>query len=197
MIGRIHGTLLQKEAPLLLVDVGGVGYEILAPMTTFYGLPEVGNALTLFTHMVVREDAQQLFGFSTESARALFRSLLKVNGIGPRVALALLSGMSEAELVRCIVDEDINRITQVPGIGRKTAERLLIELRDKIALEATTTAAQRLKSALPVNAVSEAVSALVALGYRPNEANRAIRNIRTKDMSSEDIIRQALQAMTG
>lgn len=198
MIGRIHGTLLQKEPPVLLVDTGGIAYEISAPMTTFYNLPNTGDKVTLFTHLVVRDDAHLLYGFHTESQRALFRSLLKVSGIGPRVALALLSGLSENEFMQCIANEDIKRITQVPGIGRKTAERLVVELRDKIDLESVPANAESGEGeGFVPDAVSEAVSALVSLGYKPNEANRAIRNITTTGKSSEDIIRQALQAMTG
>jgi holliday junction DNA helicase RuvA len=198
MIGRIQGTLLQKEPPMLLVDTGGIAYEISAPMTTFYNLPDIGNKVTLFTHLVVRDDAHLLYGFSSESVRTLFRILLKVSGIGPRVALALLSGLSESEFIHCIAEENIGRITQVPGIGRKTAERLIVELRDKIDLQsAPATSATRGDDGFVPDAVSEAVSALVSLGYKPNEANRAIRNISTSGKSSEDIIRQALQAMTG
>ncbi|UCH54228.1 MAG: Holliday junction branch migration protein RuvA [Pseudomonadota bacterium] len=199
MIGRLHGTLVSKEPPALLVDVGGVGYELEAPMTTFYDLPPTGQAVTLFTHLVVREDAQLLFGFSRESQRRLFRDLLKVNGVGPRVALAVLSGMSDQEFVSCVADNNIARLTQVPGIGRKTAERLVMELRDKLPFEPHDQDAPGVAEALAANSdpVGEAVSALIALGYKPQEASRAVRGITTKDLSAEDIIRQALRSMAG
>ncbi len=207
MIGRLHGTLLAKEPPTLLVDVGGVGYELEAPMTTFYELPATGQSVTLYTHLVVREDAHLLFGFSREPQRRLFRELLKVNGVGPRVALAILSGMSDQEFVACVAQSNIARLTHIPGIGRKTAERLVVELRDKLpdmeALAATAgggqTAGVHSVPGAPgaADPVSEAVSALIALGYKPQEASRAVRNIASKDASAEDIIRQALRSMAG
>ncbi|MCR4347185.1 MAG: Holliday junction branch migration protein RuvA [Sulfuricaulis sp.] len=197
MIGRLHGVLLRKEPPALLVDVGGVGYELEAPMTTFYDLPPVGEQITLYTHLVVREDAHLLYGFVRESQRRLFRDLLKVNGVGPRVALAVLSGLSDVEFTRCVAEEDITRLTKVPGIGRKTAERLVIEMRDKlpkeIPLPSPSTAAEG--PAAPADPVSEAVGALVSLGYKPNEASRAVRGMATKGLSAEEIIRQALKGM--
>ena len=197
MIGRLHGVLLRKEPPTLLVDAGGVGYELEAPMTTFYDLPAVGEPVTLYTHLVVRQDAHLLYGFVRESQRRLFRELLKVNGVGPRVALAVLSGLSDAEFSRCVVDEDIARLTKVPGIGRKTAERLVIELRDKLPRDipmpvSTTTATGPVA---PGDPVSEAVSALVSLGYKPNEASRAVRSVSTQGLGAEEIIRQALKGM--
>ncbi|WP_424204909.1 Holliday junction branch migration protein RuvA [Sulfuricaulis sp.] len=188
--------LLRKEPPALMLDVGGVGYELEAPMTTFYELPAVGERVTLYTHLVVREDAHLLYGFVREAQRRLFRELLKVNGVGPRVALAVLSGLSDEEFSRCVAEEDIARLTKVPGIGRKTAERLVIEMRDKlpkdIPMPASTTTAGPVA---PGDPVSEAVSALVALGYKPNEASRAVRSASTKGLSAEEIIRQALKGM--
>lgn len=197
MIGRLQGVLLRKEPPALMLDVGGVGYELEAPMTTFYELPAVGERVTLYTHLVVREDAHLLYGFVREAQRRLFRELLKVNGVGPRVALAVLSGLSDEEFSRCVAEEDIARLTKVPGIGRKTAERLVIEMRDKLPKDipmpaSTTTAAGPVA---PGDPVSEAVSALVALGYKPNEASRAVRSASTKGLSAEEIIRQALKGM--
>ena len=197
MIGRLQGVLLRKEPPALMLDVGGVGYELEAPMTTFYELPAVGERVTLYTHLVVREDAHLLYGFVREAQRRLFRELLKVNGVGPRVALAVLSGLSDEEFCRCVAEEDIARLTKVPGIGRKTAERLVIEMRDKLPKDipmpaSTTTAAGPVA---PGDPVSEAVSALVALGYKPNEASRAVRSASTKGLSAEEIIRQALKGM--
>jgi len=197
VIGRLQGVLLRKEPPALMLDVGGVGYELEAPMTTFYELPAVGERVTLYTHLVVREDAHLLYGFVREAQRRLFRELLKVNGVGPRVALAVLSGLSDEEFSRCVADEDIARLTKVPGIGRKTAERLVIEIRDKlpkdIPLPASTSTATG--PVAPGDPVSEAVSALVALGYKPNEASRAVRSASTKGLSAEEIIRQALKGM--
>ena len=197
MIGRLRGVLVRKEPPALLVEAGGVGYELEAPMTTFYDLPAVGEAVTLYTHLVVREDAHLLYGFARESQRALFRGLLKVNGVGPRVALAVLSGLTDQEFVRCIGEEDVARLTQVPGIGRKTAERLIVEMRDKLAPvpEAPVTAAGAPPAA--ADPVSEAVSALVALGYKPQEAARAVRAVSAKGLATEEIIRQALKGVAG
>jgi Holliday junction DNA helicase RuvA len=198
MIGWLRGTLIAKEPPALLVDVGGVGYELEAPMTTIYDLPAVGQTVTLHTHLVVREDAHLLFGFARESQRRLFRDLLKVNGVGPRVALAVLSGMADQEFVRCVADGNLARLTQVPGIGRKTAERLVMELRDKLPFEPHGIAAQEaVLAAGQSDPVSEAVSALIALGYKPQEASRAVRSLSAKDLSAEDIIRQALRSMAG
>jgi len=198
MIGQLRGTLLHKEPPALLIDVGGVGYELEAPMTTFYELPAVGESVTLYTHLVVRDDAHLLYGFSTEGQRRLFRELLKVTGVGPRVALALLSGLTEQEFLRCIATEDVARLTQVPGIGRKTAERLIVEMRDRLAVAETAMAkAAPAGVAVAHDPVSEAVSALIALGYKPPEASRAVRAIPTEGMAAEEIIRQALRRMAG
>jgi len=180
----------------MLVDVAGIGYELEAPMTTFYDLPPTGSEVTLFTHLVVREDAHLLFGFSRASQRSLFRSLLKVNGIGPRVALAVLSGMSEDEFALCISSEDVSRITKVPGIGKKTAERLIVEMRDKVeAGDIAVTPGSG--SVLPGDPASEAVSALMALGYKGNEASRLVRNVSGENLTTEDIIRQALRNIAG
>lgn len=196
MISRLSGILLRKEPPALLVDVNGVGYELEAPMTTFYDLPAVGEKVTLFTHLVVREDAHLLYGFSREAQRRLFRGLLKVNGVGPRVALAVLSGLADDEFVHCVLSEDIARLTQVPGIGRKTAERLIVEMRDKLpSLSAGNTPAPANARAAAHDPVSEAMSALIALGYKPNEASRAVRAVPSKGLGAEEIIRQALKSM--
>ncbi len=196
MIGRLHGTLLHKSAPTLLLDVAGVGYEIEAPMSTFYDLPAVGQAVTLYTHLVVREDAHLLYGFSREPQRRLFRNLLKVNGVGPRVALALLSGLSDQEFLRCLASEDVARLTQVPGIGRKTAERLIVELRDKLAQEGGPPAGEATLEAR-LDPMGEALQALQALGYKPNEALRAVRGVAAEGLSSEELIRLALRNMAG
>jgi len=180
----------------MLVDVGGIGYELEAPMTTFYDLPPAGSEVTLYTHLVVREDAHLLFGFSRVSQRSLFRSLLKVNGIGPRVALAILSGMNEDEFALCVSSEDITRITKVPGIGKKTAERLVVEMRDKV--ETSDSRATSMASGTAVaDPATEAVSALMALGYKGNEASRLVRNVSGENLTTEDIIRQALRNVAG
>ncbi len=197
MIGRLTGILARKEPPSLLLDVNGVGYELDAPMSTFYDLPAIGEKVVLYTHLVVREDAQLLYGFSRESQRQLFRSLLKVNGVGPRVALAVLSGLSESELLTCLAHEDIARLTKVPGIGRKTAERLIVELRDKVDLTAAPAACAARPVTVPADPVSEAVSALIALGYKPAEASRAVGSIPGEGLRSEDLIRQALKGLAG
>jgi len=197
VIGRLTGVLARSTPPSLLIDVNGVAYELEAPMSTFYELPSVGERVTLYTHLVVREDAQLLYGFSRESARQLFRNLLKVNGVGPRVALAVLSGMSEPELLACLAHEDIARLTKVPGIGRKTAERLVMELRDKVDLTAAATAGTVRQPSAPADPVQEAVSALIALGYKPNEASRAVSAVPGDTRKSEDIIRQALKGLAG
>ena len=199
MIGRLRGTLVRKEPPALLVEVGGVGYEIEAPMTAFYELPAVGETVTLHTHLVVREDAHLLYGFVRESQRRLFRGLLKVNGVGPRMALAVLSGLSDEEFVRCVAQEDIARLTKVPGVGPKTAERLIVEMRDKLPVNpgAPATAASAAAGDVAADPVSEAVSALIALGYKPQEASHMVRGVPGKDLSAEEIIRQALKGMAG
>ncbi len=193
MIGRLRGKLLHKAPPSLLVDVGGVAYELEAPMTTFYDLPPLGETVTLYTHMVVREDAQLLYGFSREAQRRLFRSLLKVSGIGPRVALAILSGLSVDEFMQCISTQDVDRLRQAPGVGRKTAERLLIELRDSALIEPGAGVALTAGEAPPLDASGEAVAALIALGYKANEAHRAVSGVSTAGLSTEEIIRQALK----
>lgn len=194
MIGFVRGKLVAKQPPVLLVDVNGVGYEVEAPMTTFYDLPETGKEITLHTHLVVREDAHTLYGFAKLSDRALFRSLIKISGVGPRMALAILSGMSADAFVRCIRDNDAAALTRVPGVGKKTAERLVVELRDRLGKGDSGAAELPASSAGPANAVEEAVSALIALGYKPPDASRMVRSIDSKDLAVEEIIRRALQA---
>jgi Holliday junction DNA helicase RuvA len=200
MIGRIHGTLIDKQSPDLLVDVNGVAYEIQAPMTTIYRLPEVGATVTLFTHFVVREDAQLLFGFYDKNERSLFRSLLKVNGVGPKMALAILSGIEAQEFVRCVAESDITSLTRIPGVGKKTAERLLVEMRDRLKEwqhAPTAHGTQPTKVISPQNQmIADAESALVALGYKPAEATKAITAVLEQHgTSSETLIRAALKRM--
>lgn len=195
MIGRLTGTLLEKHPPTLLVDVGGVGYEVDAPMSTFYQLPGLGERVTLHTHLAVREDAHQLFGFATAAERRLFRALIKVSGVGPRLALTILSGISAEDFARCVQEEDAARLTKLPGVGKKTAERLVIEMRDRLE-EAPPTlpgGPQAAAGAGGGDPVRDAVDALVALGYKPQEASRMVRGVDTRERSSEEIIRTALQ----
>ena len=195
MIGFIRGKLVSKTPPQLVVDVQGVGYEVEAPMTTFYDLPELGTELQLFTHLVVREDAHILFAFSTESDRLMFRSLIKVNGVGPKLALTILSGQSAEEFQRCIHDNDVQTLVRLPGIGKKTAERLIIEMRDRLPKVAESSGSDQ---AVSVNVTAnsprqEAISALCALGYKPQDASKMVQAIPQLDKTCEDIIRLALQ----
>lgn len=199
MIGRLRGTLLEKHPPRLLLDVGGVGYEVDAPMSTFYGLPAVGEGVTLHTHLVVREDAQLLYGFGSLTERRLFRSLIKVNGVGPKLALTILSGISAEEFAGCVHDNDTARLTGLPGVGKKTAERLIVEMRDRLSdwgADATLAASPDHGPAdSGGEPVRDAVSALVALGFKPQEASRMVRAVGAQALSSEEIIRLALQAV--
>jgi holliday junction DNA helicase RuvA len=197
MIGSLRGRLVAKHPPQLLLDVGGVGYELEAPMSTFYGLPAVGAEISLFTHLVVREDAHILYGFGADRERRLFRELLKVSNVGPKLALALLSGMSADNLLRCIEAQDVETLVRIPGVGRKTAERLLIELRDRVKVVGETTglASTAAVAADPnVGAQAEAFSALVALGYKPAEVTRLLKSVDASVQKTEEIIRSALQA---
>lgn len=193
MIGRLRGVVIEKQPPQLVLDVNGVGYEVHAPMTTFYDVPEVGLTVTLYTHLAVREDAQQLFGFSRRADRDVFRQLIKVTGIGAKTALAILSGLASDELSHCIAAGDVVRLTRVPGIGKKTAERMIIELRDKLDEWVGSAPIANEFSVVVPDAVADAVSALVALGYKPIDASRWVRGINVQGLRSEEIIRQALQ----
>jgi holliday junction DNA helicase RuvA len=197
VIGRLRGELVSKQPPFLLLDVQGVGYEIEAPLSTFYNLPEPGGQVTLHTHLHVREDAHVLYGFGSESERGLFRSLIRVSGVGAKMALAILSGMSAEEFARCVTDGDTASLVRLPGIGRKTAERLLVEMRDRIgALPATAAMAggRQTAAARAPDPVSDAVSALVSLGYKPQEASRLVSAVEAEAERSEDLIRMALKA---
>ena len=196
MIGRINGTLVEKNPPAVLVSVQGVGYEVDVPMSTFYGLPELGQPVELHTHFVVREDAQLLFGFATKRERALFRALLKVNGVGAKVALSILSGMTAEEFFKCVASKDAVALTRVPGIGKKTAERLLVEMADKV----DTLAGGSVQAGLPVEVEAsvreQANDALMALGYKPAEAKRLLDKIAVDGQSVEDMIRAALRSVS-
>ncbi len=187
MIGRIHGTLMEKNPPQVVVMAGGVGYEIDVPMSTFYNLPRTGEPVELLTHLVVREDAHLLFGFLTAAERGAFRQLLKVSGVGPKVALAVLSGLSVEDLSAAIAAQDAARLTKVPGVGKKTAERLVLELRDKLA-----GAIPAPKASAPH--ASDVLNALLALGYNSREASSAIRDL-APDLALADAIRQALKVL--
>jgi len=198
MIGFLHGILLHKAPPQLLIEVQGVGYEVEAPMTTFYDLPIVGSEIRLHTHLVVREDAHVLFGFANESERALFRLLIKINGVGPKLALAILSGQSAEEFCRCIQNNDTQALVRLPGIGKKTAERLIIEMRDRLPETFKTSANAGVQSSgnagmAITNATQEAIAALCALGYKPQDASRMIQSVASDDKSCEQMIRLALQ----
>ncbi len=197
MIAWLKGQLLEKQAPSLLLNVNGVGYELEAPMTTFYDLPAEGEEATLYVHMVVREDAQLLFGFSSRQQRELFRSLVKVNGVGPKVALAVLSTLSAQELLQCMADEDYNLLCKVPGIGKKTAQRLVVEMKDRLEKEFSDVALEaRAQGSDASNASNDAIEALISLGYRPADAGRVVKSL-DKELSSEDLIRQALRTLSG
>ena len=201
MIGRVTGTLLEKQAPNILLDVGGLGYEVQVPMTTLFELPEVGSRVTLLTHFVVREDSQLLYGFLREQDRSLFRDLIKVSGVGPKMGLAILSGMDTDAFVRSVQLEDASKLVQLPGVGRKTAARLLVEMRDRVKdwapdaaddAEAGTPAANRRR------VLAEAESALIALGYKPVEASKVLSALDLESVdSAEELIRLALQSTVG
>ncbi|WP_417311250.1 Holliday junction branch migration protein RuvA [Ectopseudomonas khazarica] len=200
MIGRLRGTLAEKQPPHLLLDVNGVGYELEVPMTTLYRLPAQGETVTLHTHLVVREDAHLLYGFYEKRDRELFRELIRLNGVGPKLALALMSGLEVDELVRCVQAQDTAALTKVPGVGKKTAERLLVELKDRFkAWESIPAIAPLVVEPQLAQAVSsaenDAVSALISLGYKPQEASRAVAAVKEDGMSSEDLIRCALRGM--
>ncbi|PTU77061.1 Holliday junction branch migration protein RuvA [Pseudomonas indoloxydans] len=200
MIGRLRGTLAEKQPPHLLLDVNGVGYELEVPMTTLYRLPTVGEPVTLHTHLVVREDAHLLYGFFEKRERELFRELIRLNGVGPKLALALMSGLEVDELVRCVQAQDTAALVKVPGVGKKTAERLLVELKDRFkAWESIPSIAPLVAEPQLAQAVSsaenDAVSALISLGYKPQEASRAVAAVKEDGMSSEDLIRRALRGM--
>ncbi|HDR1104568.1 TPA: Holliday junction branch migration protein RuvA [Pasteurella multocida] len=202
MIGHLTGRLVEKHPPEILLDVQGVGYELLLPMTSFYQLPDIGQQTALFTHLVVREDAHLLFGFSQKTDRTLFRELIKTNGVGPKLALAILSAMSVEEFAYAIEREELSKLVKIPGVGKKTAERLLVELKGKfkgIQQEDFFIESQHLKQ--PEHTLneqdipaSEAISALIALGYKAAEAEKLVKKISKPALSSEQLIREALKA---
>lgn len=188
MIGRLRGRLAMKQPPRLLIDVSGVGYELEAPMSTFYSLPAVGEEVSLLTHLLVRDDAHLLYGFARSDERVLFRSLLKVSGVGARLALAILSGMSAEAFAAAVQSGDAASLTRLPGIGKKTAERLMVEMRDRLG--GFGTGAETAGASMPA---AEATSALVSLGYRSADATRMVADVESDNLSTEEIIRAALQ----
>jgi Holliday junction DNA helicase RuvA len=201
MIGRIRGILVHKQAPLILVEVGGVGYELHVPMTTLFQLPALGSEVSLVTHFVVREDAQLLYGFVEERDRSLFRELIKVSGVGPKMALTILSGMDAQSFARCVQRDDISSLVALPGVGKKTAERLLVEMRDKLkdwlvrpgAVDGA--AGSGIALAPLTDIVADAEGALITLGYKPQEASRMVAAVNDDSVAeSEELIRRALKA---
>ncbi|WP_075182013.1 Holliday junction branch migration protein RuvA [Pantoea sp. 1.19] len=202
MIGRLRGNIVEKQPPMVLIEAAGVGYEVHMPMTCFYELPEQHQEAIIFTHFVVREDAQLLFGFNHKQERTLFRELIKVNGVGPKLALAILSGMSAQQFVTAVEKEEIASLVKLPGVGKKTAERLVVEMKDRFKgmhgdLFATETDFTLTSSQPPEaanDAEGEAVAALVALGYKPQEASRMVSKLNKPDADCETLIREALRA---
>ena len=204
MIGRLRGILIEKQPPEILLEVGGVGYEIQLPMTCFYKLPKEGEEAIVYTHFVVREDAQLLFGFNNKTERALFRELLKANGVGPKLGLAILSGMSATQFVNCVHNEDASSLVKLPGVGKKTAERLVLEMKDRLKdwgmdLFTPYTDAIVLETqedpTIRGNAKDDAIAALIALGYKSAQAEKAVSAIKGSGHSSESLIKEALKAM--
>ena len=201
MIGRLQGMVIEKQPPEILLDVQGVGYELLLPMTSFYSLPEINEQVTLFTHLVVREDAHLLFGFATKQDRTLFRELIKTNGVGPKLALAILSAMRVDEFVFAIEREELSKLVKIPGVGKKTAERLLVELKGKFSnvkkadffvTEQSGIFSQQ--ETYQDNPQDDAIAALVALGYKPLDAEKMVKRIDGADLNREQLIREALKS---
>ncbi|MDD7804065.1 MAG: Holliday junction branch migration protein RuvA [Endozoicomonas sp. (ex Botrylloides leachii)] len=202
MISRITGLLVEKYAPVLVVEAGGIGYEIEAPMPVFYKLPDIGDKITLYTHFIVREDAQLLYGFSDKGERDLFKTLIKVNGVGPKLGLTILSGIESNAFVRCIDENDTGQLVKLPGVGKKTAERLIVEMKGKLThwqsaplfdgkhLDAAVVSRQAV-----AEIEEEAISALVALGYKSQQATQVVKTIYCESMTSEELIRDSLKSM--
>ncbi|MEE8495439.1 MAG: Holliday junction branch migration protein RuvA [Xanthomonadales bacterium] len=196
MIARLAGTLIHKQAPLIVIDIAGVGYEVEAPLTVFDDLPETGQPVVILTHLSIKDDSHTLYGFSSVAQRTLFRQLLKISGIGAKLALTILSGVSGDELARCVADNDAVALTRIPGIGKKTAARIVMELRDKLdVIPAVGGSVPGGSAVIEGNASSEASYALRALGYKPQEVSHMVRQAAEPDMKAEEIIRRALQSM--
>ena len=194
MIGRINGILIEKKPPQLVVDCNGVGYELEASMTTCWSLPEINERVSLFTHLAIRDDAHLLYGFSTEDERTLFKTLLKVNGVGTKMALVILSGMDADAFAECVINGDTARLTALPGVGKKTAERLIVEMRDRVA-QPDNVATNSAPAAAGGDSAGDAISGLIALGYKPHEASKYVHGMDTEGMSSEAIIRHVLKSL--
>ena len=204
MIGRLNGVLVEKQPPEILLEVSGVGYEVQMPMTCFYDLPKVGDNAIVYTHFVVREDAQLLFGFNNKTERALFRELLKANGVGPKLGLAILSGMSAQQFGSCVNNEDATALVKLPGVGKKTAERLVLEMKDRLKnwgndlftpFSDSAVIEPASDATIANNAADDAVSALVALGYKLPQAQKAVKSVSKPDMSTEVLIKESLKSM--
>lgn len=206
MIGRLRGIIAEKQAPDLLIEVAGVGYEVQLPLTSFYTLPAIGQEAVIYTHFVVREDAQLLYGFANPTERSLFRQLIKANGIGPKMALTILSGLTASQFVRCVQHDDISTLVKLPGVGKKTAERLLVEMRDKLkdwGLSIATPVTDHLilnddevhNFELKESPEADAISALISLGYSQSQAALAVKKVFKADFSSELLIKAALKSM--
>lgn len=204
MIGRLRGCLLEKTAPEVLIECNGVGYEVTMPMTSIYTLPEINQEAIVYIHFVVREDAQLLYGFANKTERKLFRLLMKVNGVGPKLGLAILSSMSADQFVSCVIHDDLSTIVKIPGVGKKTAERLLIEMRDRLKDWQLDTHSPEIDNILVPNKIEntfvndergDAINALISLGYNQSQADKAVKSVFEKGMKSENIIRNALKAM--
>ncbi len=197
MIGQLRGLIVSKQPPELMMEVNNVGYELQASMNTFYNLPEIGQEVLLYTHVVIREDSHTLYGFHEKRERSLFRSLIKVNGVGPKMALAILSSMDPDGFVSCITNSDITNLTRIPGVGKKTAERLTIEMRDRLndwCKEPSGLLENKKEIVFACNNVTQdAISALIALGYKPQEASRIVSKVSEEGLTSEELIRKALQ----
>lgn len=201
MIGRLTGIIIEKQPPEMLLDVQGVGYELLLPMTSFYDLPELNQQVTLFTHLVVREDAHLLFGFAQKNDRTLFRELIKTNGVGPKLALAILSAMSVNEFAYAIEREELSKLVKIPGVGKKTAERLLVELKGKFKgvaqgdffVESRHLPSLERPSVSADVSLDDAIAALIALGYKPADAEKMVKKVAKPELSSEQLIREALK----
>ncbi|OCG21426.1 MULTISPECIES: Holliday junction branch migration protein RuvA [unclassified Gilliamella] len=201
MIGRLRGTIIEKQPPKVLIEVAGVGYDVFMPMTCFYELPENGQEVIVLTHFAVREDAQVLYGFNQEQERELFRELIKVNGVGPKLALAILSGMSASQFINAVEEGEIKSLVKLPGVGNKTAQRLIVEMKDRIkrcfgeqSLGSSSVIDTNIVQKSANQIEGEAVSALVALGYKPQEASRIINKVINPDMNCETLIREALKS---
>lgn len=201
MIGRLRGRIIEKQPPEIVIDVQGVGYEVAMPMRCFYELPECGKEMEIFTHFVVREDAQLLYGFINREERTLFRILIRVNGVGPKLALTILSDLSAAQFVQAVEHGEIKTLVKLPGVGTKTAERLIVEMKDKFGQLSTpdpiaiaSTCNRALSSPTATDIEAEAISALIVLGYKPQEASRIINKVMRVDIDSKTLIKEALKA---